>query len=71
MGCIYLWQYDEFRALAPNFHLVRGDFDENANFPETKVVQVGQFKIGLVHGHQVRSARDMLYTCSWPLFRCN
>ena len=22
------------------------------NFPETKVVQIGQFKIGLVHGHQ-------------------
>ena len=34
-------------------HIVRGDFDEQSNFPETKVVQIGQFKIGLVHGHQV------------------
>jgi len=32
---------------------VRGDFDENANFPETKVIQIGQFRIGLIHGHQV------------------
>lgn len=24
-----------------------------SNFPETKVVQVGQFRIGVVHGHQV------------------
>uniref|UniRef100_A0A7S2BTX2 Vacuolar protein sorting-associated protein 29 n=1 Tax=Florenciella parvula TaxID=236787 RepID=A0A7S2BTX2_9STRA len=46
-------QFDEFRSLAPNMHIVRGDFDEQSNFPETKVVQIGQFKIGLVHGHQV------------------
>ena len=46
-------QFDEFRGLAQSFHIVRGDFDENANFPETKVVQIGQFRIGLIHGHQV------------------
>ena len=34
-------------------HIVRGDFDETGSYPETKVVQIGQFKIGLVHGHQV------------------
>ncbi|KAK1144906.1 vacuolar protein sorting-associated protein 29 isoform X3 [Acipenser oxyrinchus oxyrinchus] len=34
-------------------HIVRGDFDENLNYPEQKVVTVGQFKIGLIHGHQV------------------
>ena len=34
-------------------HAVRGDFDEMANLPETKVVQIGNFKIGLIHGHQV------------------
>jgi hypothetical protein len=48
-------QYDEFRALSPNFAIVRGDFDENTALPETKVVQIGQFRIGLIHGHQVRS----------------
>lgn len=46
-------QYDEFRSLAPNMHIVKGDFDESTAFPETKVVQIGQFKIGLIHGHQV------------------
>ena len=44
-------QFDEFRSLAPNFSIVRGDFDENTNLPETKVVQIGQFRIGLIHGH--------------------
>ena len=46
-------QFDEFRSLAQNFSIVRGDFDENTNLPETKVVQIGQFRIGLIHGHQV------------------
>lgn len=46
-------QYDELRALAPNVHVVRGDFDDSSTFPEQKVVQIGQFKIGLIHGHQV------------------
>jgi len=39
---------------------VRGDFDESTflpgvadSFPETKVVTIGQFKLGLCHGHQV------------------
>eukprot|EP00614_Pseudopedinella_elastica_P023355 CAMPEP_0172632196 /NCGR_PEP_ID=MMETSP1068-20121228/183174_1 /TAXON_ID=35684 /ORGANISM="Pseudopedinella elastica, Strain CCMP716" /LENGTH=152 /DNA_ID=CAMNT_0013443525 /DNA_START=300 /DNA_END=758 /DNA_ORIENTATION=- len=46
-------QFDELRSLAPKFSIVRGDFDDNANFPESTVVQIGQFKIGLIHGHQV------------------
>ena len=33
--------------------IVRGDFDENTAWPEQKVVSVGQFKIGLCHGHQL------------------
>ena len=56
-------QYEEIRGLAPSVHVVEGDFEYtslslNANndsfsFPETKVVTVGQFKIGVIHGHQV------------------
>ena len=46
-------QYEDLRALAPNVHVVRGDFDEETTFPESKVVQIGQFKIGLIHGHQI------------------
>ena len=42
------------RNLAPNVHCTRGDFDDaSLALPETKVVQIGEFKIGLVHGHQV------------------
>jgi len=40
-------------SLAPNVHVVRGDFDDNPAFPEHKVVTIGQFKIGICHGHQM------------------
>ena len=44
----------EFLArVAPNLHQVRGDFDKDASLPDKKVVQIGNFKIGLIHGHQV------------------
>lgn len=32
---------------------VRGDCDKETSLPERKVVQIGNFKIGLIHGHQV------------------
>uniref|UniRef100_A0A7S1BNH9 Vacuolar protein sorting-associated protein 29 n=1 Tax=Corethron hystrix TaxID=216773 RepID=A0A7S1BNH9_9STRA len=53
--------YEELRSLAPNVHCVLGDMDDDvsanedaasATRPETKVVKIGQFRIGLVHGHQ-------------------
>lgn len=32
----------------------RGDFDDDlTNYPDTKVITVGQFRIGLCHGHQI------------------
>eukprot|EP00933_Yihiella_yeosuensis_P077483 TRINITY_DN87997_c0_g1_i1.p1 TRINITY_DN87997_c0_g1~~TRINITY_DN87997_c0_g1_i1.p1 ORF type:complete len:211 (+),score=40.33 TRINITY_DN87997_c0_g1_i1:63-635(+) len=33
--------------------IVAGDADYDFNFPETAVVQVGDFKMGVIHGHQV------------------
>ena len=46
-----------------NAHIVKGDFDEVellsltivqvAGLPETKLVSIGNFKIGIIHGHQV------------------
>lgn len=45
--------FDYLKTLANDVHIVRGDFDENFNYPEQKVVTVGQFRIGLSHGHQV------------------
>ncbi|EGG22687.1 metallophosphoesterase domain-containing protein [Cavenderia fasciculata] len=44
---------DYFKSLTHGVHIVRGDFDENTSFPDTKTVTLGQFKFGLCHGHQV------------------
>jgi len=41
------------KSLAPNVHVVKGGFDDDASLPESKVIQIGQFKIGLIHGHQI------------------
>ena len=40
-------------------HAVRGEFDDFSNFPDTKVVQIGNVKIGLIHGHQVTPWGDL------------
>ncbi|CAG2108075.1 unnamed protein product [Medioppia subpectinata] len=44
---------DYLKTLATDVHIVRGDFDDNTSYPEQKVVTVGQFRIGLCHGHQL------------------
>ncbi|KHJ98133.1 hypothetical protein OESDEN_01876 [Oesophagostomum dentatum] len=45
---------DYLRSLSSDVHVVRGDFDdESLKYPDTKVVTVGQFRLGLVHGHQI------------------
>ena len=31
--------------------ITKGDFDDFPNLPSTKVVQLGNFKIGVIHGH--------------------
>ncbi|CAF5160532.1 unnamed protein product, partial [Rotaria magnacalcarata] len=41
------------KTLTADVHIVRGDFDDNPNFADQKVVTVGQFRIGLCHGHQI------------------
>ena len=47
-----LW--NEIQQLAPSCHCVAGDFENDFDlFPETCVVQVGQFRIGVIHGHQL------------------
>lgn len=59
-------QYDELRALAPNVHVVAGDCDEHSEsslqtvFPETKVISIGEFRIGVIHGHQILPWGDHL-----------
>ena len=50
--------YDWLKSLSNDFHTVKGDFDEG-DVPEKKVVQIGEFKIGMIHGHQVLPWGDL------------
>ena len=45
--------------LSSNFHAVKGEFDIDQNYPEKKTVQIGSFKIGMIHGHQVLPPGDI------------
>eukprot|EP00008_Paramoeba_atlantica_P005258 CAMPEP_0201487410 /NCGR_PEP_ID=MMETSP0151_2-20130828/12857_1 /ASSEMBLY_ACC=CAM_ASM_000257 /TAXON_ID=200890 /ORGANISM="Paramoeba atlantica, Strain 621/1 / CCAP 1560/9" /LENGTH=187 /DNA_ID=CAMNT_0047872429 /DNA_START=104 /DNA_END=667 /DNA_ORIENTATION=+ len=45
-------QLDYLKTLANDVHVVQGDFDE-MTLPEEKIIELGQFKIGICHGHQV------------------
>lgn len=51
--------YDWLKSLSNNFQGVKGEFDEDTNLPDTKVVQIGDFKIGMIHGHQVVPSGDL------------
>mmetsp|Transcript_2313 Transcript_2313/g.3708 ORF Transcript_2313/g.3708 Transcript_2313/m.3708 type:complete len:183 (+) Transcript_2313:52-600(+) len=44
--------FDYLKTLASDVHVAKGDFD-TSNYPESKVVEIGNFKIGIIHGHQV------------------
>ena len=44
---------DYLRGICPDLHVVRGDFDEMSSLPDTKVLRIGAFKVGICHGHQV------------------
>ncbi|ORY97535.1 putative membrane coat complex retromer, subunit VPS29/PEP11 [Syncephalastrum racemosum] len=44
---------DYLRTIAGDIHVVRGDFDENTSFPQSKVVTHGSVRVGVLHGHQV------------------
>lgn len=59
-GNIGAEQYEELRSLAPNVHVVAGDSEDFStfNFPETSVLPVGKFRIGVIHGHQVLPWND-------------
>jgi vacuolar protein sorting-associated protein 29 len=63
-------QVEELRDLAPNLHIVQGDFDDFSNqasvpFPEARIVQVGMFRIGVIHGHQVVPWGDAAALARW------
>ena len=50
--------YDWLKSLSNDFQSVKGDFDEG-DIPEKKVVRIGDYNIGLIHGHQVLPWGDL------------
>eukprot|EP00918_Siedleckia_nematoides_P099462 GHVU01217538.1.p1 GENE.GHVU01217538.1~~GHVU01217538.1.p1 ORF type:complete len:198 (+),score=19.88 GHVU01217538.1:172-765(+) len=45
---------DMLRSIAGNVHVVKGDCDFGCDFPEFKVIKIGdQIKVGIIHGHQI------------------
>lgn len=54
--CLYVFLqeiHDYLKALCPDLHITRGEYDEDTRYPETKTLTIGQFKLGICHGHQV------------------
>jgi len=45
--------------LSSNLHIVKGDYDIYKNHPEKKTVQIGSFRIGMIHGHQILPPEDL------------
>jgi vacuolar protein sorting-associated protein 29 len=45
--------YDWLKSLSNSFHAVKGEYDDNNHLPDSKTIQIGDFKIGMIHGHQV------------------
>jgi len=43
---------DYLRHITPQVNVVAGDMDDEP-FPEEMVVDLGEFRVGLIHGHQV------------------
>ena len=54
--------YDYLRGICSDVHVTQGDFDEQKSFAEDEVMCIGDFRIGLCHGHQVPS-----HPCDWDL----
>ncbi|GMP28952.1 hypothetical protein CsSME_00004279 [Camellia sinensis var. sinensis] len=52
--------HDYLKSLCPGLHITRGEYDEDARYPETKTLTIGQFKLGLCHGHQRQLDVDIL-----------
>ncbi|RVW82348.1 Vacuolar protein sorting-associated protein 29 [Vitis vinifera] len=45
--------HDYLKSLCPDMHVTRGEYDEDSRYLETKTLTIGQFKLGVCHGHQV------------------
>lgn len=59
VGCDEMVEH--LRQIVPNLYIVRGDHDASltsSEFPEHVVLNIGQFKVGLIHGHQILPCGD-------------
>ncbi|XP_020541161.1 vacuolar protein sorting-associated protein 29 isoform X2 [Jatropha curcas] len=54
--------HDYLKSLCPDLHITRGEYDEGSRYPETKTLTIGQFKLGICHGHQRQLDVDILVT---------
>lgn len=41
------------KSISPDVVMVQGEFDESVKWPDTAIKNIGDFKIGVCHGHQV------------------
>ena len=51
--------YDWLKSISSNYHCVKGDYDFDETLPDKKCVQIGEFKIGIIHGHQIFPSGDL------------
>ena len=49
---------DFFRSVTSNIVVAQGDYDEMTSWPETPVLSLGDFKVGVCHGHQIIPTDD-------------
>lgn len=45
---------DALKSICGSVHITKGDCDEASSAPEDEVLAIGDLKVGLCHGHQVR-----------------
>ncbi|KAK9814081.1 hypothetical protein WJX72_000370 [[Myrmecia] bisecta] len=50
---------DYLRTVCTDVRVTKGDFDDNPRFPEDEVLKIGDFRVGVCHGHQVVPWGDM------------
>ena len=51
--------FDWLNSISSDLYVTKGDYDINKNLPEKTAVQIGNFKIGMIHGHQIIPMGDL------------
>ncbi|MCO5592058.1 hypothetical protein L7F22_046052 [Adiantum nelumboides] len=49
--------HDYLKSLCADVHIAKGEYDEDSRYPETKVLTIGSFRLGICHGHQAPSGK--------------